>query len=182
MTRSAGHCNPMGTASTMASMVEALGFTLPDNAAIPAPDARRRRSGEQAALSIEQVAAAIVLFETPGVGPTQVRRRLEDASDALEALRAAPARDRARRRWEDRRRRQTARRRARRFLDAGGRLLQLSDADFPARCRALAWTPGCLYVRGEAPWPARLASIVGTRRALPSALAFTRIVAFTRSS
>ena len=36
MTRSAGFCNPMGTASTMASMVEALGFTLPDNAAIPA--------------------------------------------------------------------------------------------------------------------------------------------------
>ena len=43
MTRSAGHCNPMGTASTMASMVEALGLALPDNAAIPAPDARRRR-------------------------------------------------------------------------------------------------------------------------------------------
>ena len=43
MTRSAGHCNPMGTASTMASMVEALGLTLPDNAAIPAPDARRNR-------------------------------------------------------------------------------------------------------------------------------------------
>jgi dihydroxy-acid dehydratase len=33
----------MGTASTMASMVEALGFSLPENAAIPAPDARRRR-------------------------------------------------------------------------------------------------------------------------------------------
>lgn len=43
MTRSAGHCNPMGTASTMASVVEALGLTLPDNAAIPAPDARRKR-------------------------------------------------------------------------------------------------------------------------------------------
>jgi dihydroxy-acid dehydratase len=43
MTRSAGSCNPMGTASTMASMVEALGFSLPENAAIPAPDARRRR-------------------------------------------------------------------------------------------------------------------------------------------
>ena len=43
MTRSAGHCNPMGTASTMASMLEALGFTLPGNAAIPAPDARRSR-------------------------------------------------------------------------------------------------------------------------------------------
>ena len=43
MTRSAGHCNKMVTASTMASMVEALGFTLPGNAAIPAPDARRSR-------------------------------------------------------------------------------------------------------------------------------------------
>lgn len=43
MTRSAGHCNPMGTASTMASMAEALGMTLPRNAAIPAPDARRKQ-------------------------------------------------------------------------------------------------------------------------------------------
>lgn len=43
MTRSTGSCNPMGTASTMASMVEALGMSLPDNAAIPAPDTRRRR-------------------------------------------------------------------------------------------------------------------------------------------
>ena len=32
MTRSAGHCNPMGTASTMASMAEALGMTLPQSA------------------------------------------------------------------------------------------------------------------------------------------------------
>lgn len=43
MTRSAGHCNPMGTASTMASMAEALGMTLPQSASIPAPDTRRRR-------------------------------------------------------------------------------------------------------------------------------------------
>lgn len=43
MTRSAGHCNPMGTASTMASMAEALGMTLPQSAALPAPDTRRRR-------------------------------------------------------------------------------------------------------------------------------------------
>jgi L-arabonate dehydrase len=40
--RSAGHCNTMGTASTMASMVEALGMGLPTNAAIPAADSRRR--------------------------------------------------------------------------------------------------------------------------------------------
>ncbi|GLZ14326.1 dihydroxy-acid dehydratase [Actinomadura sp. NBRC 104425] len=42
MSRSAGHCNTMGTASTMACMAEALGVTLPGNAAIPAVDARRR--------------------------------------------------------------------------------------------------------------------------------------------
>ena len=39
--RSAGHCMVMGTASTMASMAESLGMTLPGNAAIPAPDSRR---------------------------------------------------------------------------------------------------------------------------------------------
>jgi L-arabonate dehydrase len=39
--RSAGHCMTMGTASSMASMVEALGLALPQNAAIPAVDARR---------------------------------------------------------------------------------------------------------------------------------------------
>ncbi|MEX1203922.1 MAG: IlvD/Edd family dehydratase [Dongiaceae bacterium] len=39
--RSAGHCMTMGTASTMASMVEALGMGLPSNAAIPAADSRR---------------------------------------------------------------------------------------------------------------------------------------------
>ena len=41
MNRSAGSCMTMGTASTMASMVEALGIGLPENAAIPAADARR---------------------------------------------------------------------------------------------------------------------------------------------
>ncbi len=40
--RSAGSCMTMGTASTMASLVEALGIGLPDNSAIPAVDARRR--------------------------------------------------------------------------------------------------------------------------------------------
>ena len=40
--RSAGHCMTMGTASTMASMVEALGMGMPSNAAIPGADSRRR--------------------------------------------------------------------------------------------------------------------------------------------
>jgi L-arabonate dehydrase len=41
MSRSTGVCNVMGTASTMAAMTEALGMSLPHNAAIPAPDSRR---------------------------------------------------------------------------------------------------------------------------------------------
>ncbi len=41
MHRSHGHCMTMGTASTMASMVEALGIGLPGNAAYPAVDGRR---------------------------------------------------------------------------------------------------------------------------------------------
>jgi L-arabonate dehydrase len=41
MHRSKGHCMTMGTASTMACMVEALGMSMPGNAAIPAVDARR---------------------------------------------------------------------------------------------------------------------------------------------
>ena len=43
MQRSTGSCMTMGTASTMASMVEALGMSLPENAAIPAVDSRRSR-------------------------------------------------------------------------------------------------------------------------------------------
>jgi dihydroxy-acid dehydratase len=43
MSRSPGHCMTMGTASTMASMVESLGIGLPENAAYPAVDARRKR-------------------------------------------------------------------------------------------------------------------------------------------
>ncbi len=40
MIRSRGHCNTMGTASTMAVVAEALGFTLPGTAGTPAPDSR----------------------------------------------------------------------------------------------------------------------------------------------
>lgn len=41
MSRSKGVCMTMGTASTMASLVEAMGMSLPTNAALPAVDARR---------------------------------------------------------------------------------------------------------------------------------------------
>jgi dihydroxy-acid dehydratase len=46
MCRSRGHCAVMGTASTMACMVESLGITLPGNAAIPAADSRRKVLGQ----------------------------------------------------------------------------------------------------------------------------------------
>ncbi|MEU6201773.1 IlvD/Edd family dehydratase [Streptomyces sp. NPDC047061] len=52
MWRANGHCNTMGTASSMAVLMEVLGLALPGNAAIPAVDARRRvlaqDSGRQA--------------------------------------------------------------------------------------------------------------------------------------
>src|SRR6266536_10060 len=58
MSRSAGHCMVMGTASTMASMVEALGMTLPGNAAIPAPDSRRYAMAELAGRRAVEMAKA----------------------------------------------------------------------------------------------------------------------------
>jgi dihydroxy-acid dehydratase len=58
MHRSHGHCMTMGTASTMASMVEALGMGLPGNAAIPAVDGRRnllaRAAGRRIVEMVEQ--------------------------------------------------------------------------------------------------------------------------------
>jgi dihydroxy-acid dehydratase len=45
--RSAGHCNVMGTASTMTLLAEALGLALPGTAAIPAPDSRRLAAAEE---------------------------------------------------------------------------------------------------------------------------------------
>ena len=52
MSRSPGHCMTMGTASTMASMVEALGIGMPENAALPAVDSRRRRLAHMAGMRI----------------------------------------------------------------------------------------------------------------------------------
>jgi dihydroxy-acid dehydratase len=56
MIRSRGHCNTMGTASTMACMAEALGTTIPGIAGTPAPDSRLL----QAAHDTGQLAVAMV--------------------------------------------------------------------------------------------------------------------------
>lgn len=50
--RSAGHCGVMGTASTMAIVAEALGLTLPGNAAIPAVDSRRLALAEESGFRV----------------------------------------------------------------------------------------------------------------------------------
>jgi dihydroxy-acid dehydratase len=56
--RSRGHCNTMGTASTMGLLAEALGMVLPGTAGIPAPDSRLlARSHETGRLIVEMVAA-----------------------------------------------------------------------------------------------------------------------------
>jgi dihydroxy-acid dehydratase len=55
MHRSHGHCMTMGTASTMACMVEALGAGMPGNAAIPAVDARRNLLAREAGRRIVEL-------------------------------------------------------------------------------------------------------------------------------
>ncbi|MGW2223227.1 dihydroxy-acid dehydratase, partial [Nonomuraea sp. NPDC001684] len=58
MIRSRGHCNTMGTASTMACMAEALGMTLPGTAGTPAPDSRLlERAHDSGRLAVELVRA-----------------------------------------------------------------------------------------------------------------------------
>ena len=53
--RSDGHCGVMGTASSMACMVEALGLSLPGNAAIPAPDTARKVIAHYSGLRIVEM-------------------------------------------------------------------------------------------------------------------------------
>src|SRR5579872_1505321 len=60
-----GHCNELGTASTMASLVEALGLALPGTATIPAGDARRAQAAETAG-------AHAVELATEGPRPTEI--------------------------------------------------------------------------------------------------------------
>ncbi|SCY81509.1 IlvD/Edd family dehydratase [Microvirga guangxiensis] len=81
MNRSAGHCMTMGTGSTMASMVEALGVGLPENAAIPAADARRNHLARMAGRRIvEMVNEDLVLSKI------LTRQAFENAIRTLAAI------------------------------------------------------------------------------------------------
>ena len=79
--RSAGHCMVMGTASTMNSLVEALGIAMPGNGAIPAPDARRQRLATAAG-------RRIVRLVQDGVRPSSIltREAFENAITLFSAL------------------------------------------------------------------------------------------------
>ncbi len=79
--RSPGHCMVMGTASTMASMAEAMGIALPGNAAIPAVDSRRHRISELAGRQI-------VNLVEQDLRPSQVmtREAFENAIRTMHAL------------------------------------------------------------------------------------------------
>ena len=79
--RSPGHCMVMGTASTMASMAEAMGMALPGNAAIPAVDSRRHRISELAGRQI-------VNLVEQDVRPSQImtREAFENAIRTMHAL------------------------------------------------------------------------------------------------
>ncbi len=79
--RTAGHCTVMGTASTMTSLAEALGMTLPGSANIPAPDSRRMAIAELSG-------RAIVGMIEPGLKPSRIltRKAFENAITVLMAL------------------------------------------------------------------------------------------------
>lgn len=81
ITRSTGHCQTMGTASTMACVTEALGMALPGSAAIPAPDARRKGAAELAG-------RAAVDLAVRGVKPSQIidAQAMDNAIRVLHAI------------------------------------------------------------------------------------------------
>ncbi len=81
MSRSAGHCMTMGTASTMACVVEALGIALPTNAAIPAVDARRYALGHQVGRRIVEM-----VHEDLRLSRILTRKAFENAVRAVNAV------------------------------------------------------------------------------------------------
>lgn len=81
LARTAGHCMVMGTASTMASIVETLGMALPGTAAIPAPDSRRLRLSEAVG---RQIVETIRLGITPSKILTE--KAFENAIRVLMAI------------------------------------------------------------------------------------------------
>ena len=90
ISRSDGHCMTMGTASTMACMVEAVGLTLPSGAAIPGPDARRKRLGHLAGNRIvEMVREGLAHVAHPDAASHRKRHQGQRSTGRLDQLRGA---------------------------------------------------------------------------------------------
>ena len=81
LSRSAGHCTTMGTASTMACLVETMGLSLPGSAAVPAVDAERSALAEQSG-------QRIVTMVEEDLRPSRVldRRSFENAARVNAAI------------------------------------------------------------------------------------------------
>ena len=97
MSRSAGTCNTMGTASTMACMAEALGTSLPHNAAIPAVDARRhvlaQMSGARAvAMAREGLTLSKILTREAFENAIRVNAAIGGSTNAVIHLKAIAGR------------------------------------------------------------------------------------------
>lgn len=97
MSRSAGTCNTMGTASTMACMAEALGVSLPHNAAIPAVDSRRYRlaylSGMRAVEMVrEELSLAKILTKQAFENAIRVNAVIGGSTNAVIHLKAIAGR------------------------------------------------------------------------------------------
>ena len=88
MSRSAGSCMTMGTASTMASLCEALGVALPGNGAIPAVDARRQalafEAGRRAvAMAHEELVLSKVLTSKAFANAVRLNAALGGSTNAV---------------------------------------------------------------------------------------------------
>lgn len=114
MSRSNGHCNTMGTATTMGCIAEALGLSLPGTAAIPATDGRRKGSSQLAGRRIVEMVGENLLMSK-----VVDRRALENAISINAALGGSTN--------------------AILHLTAlAGRLgIELTPADFEERCRSI---------------------------------------------
>src|SRR5947199_8025269 len=97
ISRSAGHCMVMGTASTMTSLAEALGMTLPGCANIPAADSRRLAIAEQSGrraveMAEEDLRPSQILAPAAFENAIRVDMAIGDATNAIIHLGARAAR------------------------------------------------------------------------------------------
>jgi len=88
LNRSAGHCMTMGTASTMASLAEAMGMQLPGSAALPAVDSRRGALAEETgrlavSLARERIRPSAILTRAAFENAVKVNAAIGGSTNAV---------------------------------------------------------------------------------------------------